>query len=163
MTDSTTDFEVLNDFREGVKFFKVKNYEVAIEFFTEVCSLVGSSDPSYNRYRSWLGLTQAMMGDQGGLILCRLSAKDESSDCEVFVNLAKAEHRFGDLGKALRALEQGRELGPQHPEIQAMLMQLDRRRRPALPFLSRSHFLNKLLGRLMRRGDSGDTEKATAG
>ena len=144
---SATDSELLNDFREGVRFFEVGNYEIAIEFFTEVCSLVGSSDPDYNRYRSWLGLTQSMQGERGGLVLCRLAGKDEARHAEVFLNLARAERQFGDVDKCLRALEQGRRIDPAHPAILNLLGQLDRRRDPALPFLSRNNPLNRWAGR----------------
>lgn len=146
-----TDPEVLSDFRQGVKFFQVGNYEVAGAFFEEVCAMVGPSDPAYNRFRSWLGLNQAMQGQRGGLVLCRLAAKDEARDAEVFYNLARAEHRFEDIDKSLRALERGRALDPRHSGIETLLAQLDRRRPPVLRFLTRDNWLNRLLGRLTWR------------
>lgn len=142
------DRDVANDFSEGVKFFAVGNYDVAIEFFTEVANLVGPADPNYNVYRSWLGLAQAMQGQTGGLVLCRLAAKEEAHQGDVFFNLARAEFRIGDADKALRALEQGRRVSPGHAGISDMLARRNRRRDPAIPFLSRNNVLNKLIGKL---------------
>jgi tetratricopeptide (TPR) repeat protein len=145
------DRDIVNDFREGMQFFEVGNYDVALEFFTEVANLVGRDDGQYNVYRSWLGLTQAMQGQRGGLVLCRLAAKEEAREGEVFFNLARAEFRIGDVDKALRALEQGHRVSPDHTGIHDMLARLDRRRDPAIPFLSRNNVLNRLIGKLTWR------------
>lgn len=160
MSASQTDPEVLSDFHEGVKFFQIGNYEVAGAFFEEVCAMVGPSDPAYNRFRSWLGLNQAMQGQRGGLVLCRLAAKNETRDAEVFYNLARAEYRFEDIDKSLRALAQGRSLDPGHSGIASLLAQLDRRRPPVLRRLPRDNWLNRLLGRLswwLQQRRCGDT------
>lgn len=154
------DRDIVNDFREGMQFFEVGNYDVAMEFFTEVTNLVGPDDPQYNVYRSWLGLTQAMQGHSGGLVLCRLAAKEEAREGDVFFNLARAEFRIGDVDKALRALEQGHQLSPHHVGIGEMLQRLNRRRDPAIPFLSRNNILNKFIGKLTWRMGKRRSPKA---
>ncbi len=154
MSDITARSEVLNDFREGYRFFKVGNYDVAIEFFSEVCGSVGRDDEHNNRYQSWLGLAQALKGDEGGLVLCRLAAKNERWDGDVLLNLAQAEEAFGNRTKALRAIERGLELSKKHEGLLELLSKLDRRRKPAIPFLSRDNFLNRMIGRYTFRSQT---------
>lgn len=143
--------EVLNDFREGHRFFEVGNYDVAIEFFSEVCHSVGRDDEHNSRFQSWLGLAQALKGDEGGVVLCRLAAKDEQWDGDVLLNLARAEEAFSNRTKALRAIERGLELAKKHEGLLALKHKLDRRRRPFIPFLSRDNVINRLVGRYTYR------------
>ncbi len=156
------DVEVMSDFREGMRFFQVGNYDVAIEFFKEVCDNVGVDDENYNKYRSWLGVSQAMTGDEGGVVLCRLAANGEERDAYVLLNLAKAELARGDRTKALRALERGLAVEASHKGLIEMMERLDRRRRPAIPFLSRNNVLNKLIGKYSYRLSRGKFKKVPA-
>lgn len=142
-----SDRELEYNFNEGKRFFKIRNYDVAVEFFRECSESVGPGDTYYNRYRSWLGLAQAFAGDMGGVVLCRVAAKDESRDPEVLVNLAKAELTRRNRAKALDALHMARKINPYIPEVGELIARLDRRRKPAIPFLSRNNVLNRLIGR----------------
>ena len=140
--------EIENDFNEGKRFFKVRNFDIAEEFFRECLEGVGRDDPFYNRYRSWLGMAQAFGGDPGGVVLCRVAAKEADRDPEVLVNLAKAELTQRNKSKALLALEQARKINPHINEISELIERLDRRRPAPIPFLSRGNVLNKLIGKI---------------
>ena len=143
-----SDKELEYNFSEGKRFFKVRNFDIAMEFFRDCAESVGPGDPYYNRYRSWLGMAQAFSGDMGGVVLCRVVAKEESRDPEVLVNLAKAELTQRNRAKALEALHQAHKINPHIPEIVELLDRLDRRRSPVIPFLPRNNVLNKALGKL---------------
>ncbi|HDP89517.1 MAG TPA: hypothetical protein ENN42_06115 [Thioalkalivibrio sp.] len=142
-----SDRELESNFNEGKRFFNIRNYDVAVEFFRECAENSGREDPYYNRYRSWLGLAQAFSGDMGGVVLCRVVAKEEGRDPEVLVNLAKAELTQRNRAKALDALQAARKINPHVPEIGELIARLDRRRKPAIPFLSRNNIVNRVIGK----------------
>jgi hypothetical protein len=132
--------------------FKAKDYKAAERAFKEVMKSMDEHHVYYNRVASHLGLAQVLMSDRNGLLLCRDAASSETVDADVFLNLACAEWHTENRKRAIDAVIRGRRIDATHDQLVHACMLLDSRRRNAFPFLSRQHFLNRIVGRMMRRG-----------
>ena len=92
-----------------------------------------------------------MSGDRGGLELCRDAARSELHDADVFLNLAQAEWYFKNRRNTIKALDKGYVIDHCHPGIRKMRTELGIRQKQPIPILSRDNFLNKSIGKYMRR------------
>jgi tetratricopeptide (TPR) repeat protein len=107
-----------------------------------------SSDP---RCRSWYGLTLILVEHNNnlGIRYCEEAVRASGGDSpESWLNLARACRALGYRERAIKAIERGLQLEEGHPPLRAELESLGERRRPVIGFLSRSHPLNRLFGRL---------------
>lgn len=82
------------------------------------------------------------------LKLCEHSIKVEFYQPDNYWNLARTHLLADDRRKASQAVRKGLAIDPHHPELLAMAREMGIRRSPVLPFLSRSHPLNRILGSL---------------
>ncbi len=121
----------------------------ALVCFEEACRL----DPGNARALSHRGLCLALFEGrvEEGIALCRRAVDLEFYRAEHYLNLGKACLQAGRKREAIQAFRHGRIVDPQHPGIARELQALGIRRRPVLPCLPRSHFLNRQLGRLRAR------------
>ncbi len=142
-------------FDKGRDAFRAKDYKAAERAFKEVMKSLDEHHVFYNRVTSYLGLAQVLVSDRNGLLLCRDAASSEAADGDVFLNLACAEWHTENRKRALDAAIRGREIDANHDQLLRACMLLDSRRRNVFPFLSRQHFLNRFVGRMMRR-DQGE-------
>ena len=110
--------------------------------------------PEDMKIQSWLGLAIAESGG-GGLsearALCERAVRREFYNPDFGLNLAKVHLHHGLRSAALRYLRRGQMIDPNHPAIAEVLGALGRRRRPVLPFLSRGHGVNRVLGKVRNR------------
>ncbi len=106
------------------------------------------------RYLSYLGLSlaQADGATPEALRACEVAARADAFDAELLLNLGRVYVIAGKTTRALAALERGRKLAPRYEPIRRALRRIDRRRRPCVPFLDRSHPVNVALGRMRSRG-----------
>jgi len=109
-----------------------------------------SNDGPQARYLSYYGLC---LGLTGGAIheavrCCRMSAKLEGYRPDVCWNLGRVLMMANQRREAYQALQWGLRMQPNHEGILRELKRMGRRRRPVLPFLSRTSVLNVFLGRL---------------
>jgi hypothetical protein len=130
---------------------KAKDYKAAERAFKEVMKSLDEHHVYYNRVASHLGLAQVLISDRNGLLLCRDAASSETVDGDVFLNLACAEWHTENRKRAIDAVIRGRKIDATHEQLGRASMLLDSRRRNVFPFLSRQHFLNRIVGRTMRR------------
>lgn len=105
------------------------------------------------------GIARFQRQKKQGLRLCREAARLELCEPEVLLNLIRIQLMVGDRRGAVRMVQRGLGLHPDHPVLIHYRRQLGIRRRPVIPFLSRSNFLNQLLGRV-RAGFLKSAEKA---
>ncbi len=98
---------------------------------------------------SYLGYGLARHGGQikKGLRLCKHALKLEFFQPESYVNLARTamlskRHRY----QAAKAILDGLEIDPEHPDLLELRKQLGIRRQPVVPFLPRGNVLNRILG-----------------
>lgn len=99
---------------------------------------------------SYLGYGMASQRRQirDGRELCRRAAASDFYQPDVLYNLARVEHLANNRREAVKALETGLELDPDHAGMLKMKKEIGIRRKPVLRFLSRNNFVNVLLGRI---------------
>lgn len=138
------------EFVVGVGHLKDRSMPKAVRSFQKAYDAVDQSDVYHNKYASYSGLSRVLSGDITGLELCRKAARNEISDGDVYLNLARAEWYCKNRKLAVIVLKQGLRVDNRHPGLRLMREQLGIRQRSPLPFLPRSHPLNHALGKLMR-------------
>jgi tetratricopeptide (TPR) repeat protein len=103
---------------------------------------------------AWYGLTLILVERNNalGLRYCEESVRRGGANVPgAWLNLGRAYRALGHRVLAVRALERGRELDPEHALLLEEMRLLGTRRPPVLSFLSRSHPLNRILGRIRHR------------
>jgi tetratricopeptide (TPR) repeat protein len=102
------------------------------------------------RYLSYYGLSlaRANRATHAALEACELAARDAPSHPLLQLNLGRVHLLAGRLPLALQCFERGLRLAPDHRSLRLELGRADRRSREVLPFLDRSHRLNRWMGRL---------------
>jgi len=99
---------------------------------------------------SYLGYGLARFEKQKaqGLKLCREAARLELCEPEVLLNLVRIQLMMEDRGGAVKVVERGLGLHPNHPVLIHYRRLLGIRRRPVVPFLGRANIVNRMLGML---------------
>lgn len=108
-------------------------------------------DPMKNLYVSYEGLALVHVNDRKGVHLCRRAAVNETAFGDVFRNLARAELRLRNRKRACDAIQKGLAIDRSHAGLRELRQRMGVRRAPVLPFLSRNHFLNRVLGQITYR------------
>jgi predicted Zn-dependent protease len=105
------------------------------------------------RYLSYYGLSLGLETNHmhEALRFCREAVTLESYNPDIRCNLARVLLRVGRRKEAHKSLKLGLALQGNHPGIIEVLKELGLRRRPVLPFLSRRHPVNVMLGRMRYR------------
>src|SRR5438477_8922882 len=105
------------------------------------------------RVLSNYGLTLVLVeGDrQRGIRFCEEAVRRGPTTSEMLVNLAKALVVTRNKEQAVRALRRAQELAPDDPRVGQEFIALGLRRPPPIPWLPRSFFLNKWIGKLTWR------------
>lgn len=103
---------------------------------------------------SYHGMALATMRGayQQGIVFCEEAVRRMGANPDLLVNLAAAYTAASNKREAVRCLRRAlARTGGAHPGAFALLVQLGIRKRPVIPFLPRSFFLNKWLGRWRHR------------
>jgi len=112
------------------------------------------------RYRKLPGLFYSYLGQamarcegrrREGLDLCLHAVEIEPFQPENYVNLAEVYVMLRNKRGALRAVDRGLRVDPSHQGLLRVARSLGDRRRPPIPFLSRSNPLNRNLGLMSSR------------
>ena len=105
------------------------------------------------RVQSHFGLTLVLVeGDrQRGIRFCEEAVRRSPPTSEFLINLARALVQTRNKEQAVRALVRAQELAPDNPLVRDEFEILGLRRPRVIPFLPRSFFLNKWLGKLTWR------------
>ena len=101
---------------------------------------------------SWLGLAYARSGRQiisKAEELCLKAIKMDFYWPQYYQNLAEVYVIWGKKDKAIKTLEEGLKVDRDNIDILNAFEQLGIRKRPVIPFLSRSHPINKYLGKFL--------------
>jgi hypothetical protein len=109
--------------------------------------------PSTGVLTSYKGLCVARGKKQRvqGMNLCRLAADMDFYQPECFLNLGRVCLDMGRRSEAHDAFKRGLSLDAKHPAIHRELARMGRRKAPPISFLPRKHFLNRLLGKFLRK------------
>ena len=130
---------------------RAKNYTAAAELFRHALSLdrQRSRRTPEMRYLSYYGLCLASAGLSQSLALeaCKRAVARQKGDPILHLNLGRVYRMAGKPTLALKAFETGLAEAPDHRMLVKELAAIDRRSKPPIAFLSRSHPLNEFLGR----------------
>jgi hypothetical protein len=102
---------------------------------------------------SWYGLTLVLVERNSnlGVLYCDQALRVAGSDPELLLNQARAHLALGQRERAVRALSRGLAAAPFDPALKAAQASMGWRRKPVIPFLSRSNVVNRWLGRVRHR------------
>jgi Tfp pilus assembly protein PilF len=143
-----------NAFRKGLGAMAEKHPEKASVYFRQALDLERERSKSRldMRYLSYYGLSlaQAGLSTQIALQACKTAVFKQTGDPLLFLNLGRVYILTGKTVRAMAAFERGLKTAPESKILRAELAKLDRRRRPALPFLDRGNPVNRWLGRRRR-------------
>ena len=102
------------------------------------------------RAMSHYGLTLTTVeGDrQRGILFCEEAVRRGPLTGELLTNLTRALVVTRNKEQAIKALKRAQDLQPDDPRVTAAFIELGLRRPPPVPFLPRTFFLNKWIGKL---------------
>jgi tetratricopeptide (TPR) repeat protein len=139
-------------FKRGLAALAEGNPAGAVEFFRQAITIERQHSVSRPRMRyvSYYGLSLVLANGPTpeAVRTCERAARLDSYDPELHLNLGKVCLLAGRTTRALAAFERGLKLAPDNYALQAALAEVDRRGRPVLPFLDRSHPMNRWLGKI---------------
>ncbi len=130
---------------------EVKDYKAAERAFKATLDSIDEHHGLYNNVLSFYGLAQVLISNKNGLLRCRDAASNEGFEGEVFLNLACAEWESGNRKRAVDAIRHGVKIDADNKQLNRACAQLDCRKKCCFGFLPRSHKLNRLVGRMLRR------------
>jgi tetratricopeptide (TPR) repeat protein len=143
-----------NAFRKGLGAMSEKHPEKASVYFRQALNLERERSKSRldMRYLSYYGLSlaQAGLSTQIALQACKTAVFKQSNDPLLCLNLGRVYILTGKPIRAMAAFERGLKVSPEHKVLRMELSRIDRRNRPALPFLDRAHPINRWLGKRRR-------------
>ena len=144
-----TESDQLVEFREGVELLKNEYPEKA---FVKLRSAF-ESDKRNPYYISFLGLSIARAEHdwEQALDLCETAVRLNRKEIKFHLNLIEVYALAGWREKALRNLDNASKLFGDDARLKRFRAKVVERRAPVLPFLGRSHFLNRELGKLRHR------------
>jgi tetratricopeptide (TPR) repeat protein len=156
-------------FRKGLVALSEERYAEAAEQFKQaiVIERQRSAPRPQMRYVSFYGLAQALAdgATPEAIQACERAARLDSYNPDLQLNLGKVYLLAGNTTRALVSFERGLRLAPRHPVLIAAMAKVDRRGRSVLPFIKRSHPLNRWLGKLthtsLSRSPHGHSRRRT--
>jgi hypothetical protein len=138
-------------YTNGREALKAKDYKGAARDFEEALKSIEEHDEQYNNVVACLGLSQVLISNRNGLLLCRDAASSEVLDGNVFLYLACAEWHCSNRKRAIDALHRGCKIDNENEQLKRAIVQLDVRKRSVFKGLPRTHILNRTLGKFLRR------------
>jgi tetratricopeptide (TPR) repeat protein len=102
------------------------------------------------RYLSYYGLSlaQGRGANSEAIQACETAIRRDFYNADLYLNLGRVYALAGKRSKAMHAFERGLILAPSHKVLRAEMGKFERRERPPLSIVSRTHPLNKVLGKL---------------
>jgi len=144
-------YQHCDDFTLGLNFLKSHSLPQALINFRSAYNAVSYNDIYHNKYASFCGLARVLNGDRSGVELCRDAARQEMRDGDVFLNLAYAEWFMDSRKRSIGVIEKGLAIDGQHLGLNKLQSHLGKRAKPVLFFVARDSFLNKTLGKIVRK------------
>jgi tetratricopeptide (TPR) repeat protein len=140
-------------FRQGLEYLKGNQLEAAANAFRRAFK----NEPENPRHLSYYGLIIALheLNYQDGVNFCRAAILRAAYEPEFYLNLCRVYSKAGQRKKALETLVEGLSFDSASAPLKLEMRRMGSRRKPAVSFLSRDHFLNRSIGKLtyqLRRG-----------
>ncbi len=135
-----------NEFQRGVELLQHRCTEQAYLHIERAYHMDGENP----YYISYMGLTVGLARRQwaDAEILCQKAVKLRRNLPQFYLNLAEVYRRCNRREDAISALQRGMLNTGNSSQLRLALSKLERRRKPALPFLHRGHLVNRKLGEL---------------
>lgn len=153
-------------FRKGMAMLAANRNDEAVHFFETAMRQVADSQivSRKMRYLSYYGLSVALADrpTKDAIKACEVAAKSNFFSAEMQLNLGKVYALAGKTTRALAAFENGLHRNPKSEALKAELAATTRRRKPPIPWLSRNHPINRLLGKARARFFSSRLSGKTA-
>ena len=141
-----------NSFRRGLASLVDSDANAAADHFQSaiLTELQHGVKRPQMRYLSYYGLSRAKAfgATPQAIQACETAARRDFFNPDLSLNLGRVYLLAGNTTKALAAFERGLGIAPSHKGLLAEFTKLDRRAAPPLGIVSRSHPLNKMLGKL---------------
>jgi hypothetical protein len=138
-------------YQNAIDALRAQDYKAAERAFKVALDSIDEDDEKHNNVQSYYGLAQVLNGNKNGLLQCRDAASNEVSDGGVFLSLACAEWESNNRKRAIDAVQHGMKIDSDHAQLNCACNRLDCRKKFCFSLLARSHKLNRLFGRLMRK------------
>jgi len=139
----------LAEFRQGISLLRKGHSSEALEYLRRAAEM----EDHNATYISFLGVSvaRAQRDWSGAVELCKTALNLKRGDAQLYLNLAEVYESAGRRDIAMETLDSGLRRCGTDARIERMRGRFEKRRLPILPFLKRSHFLNRSLGRLRHR------------
>jgi len=136
-------------FQTGVRMLYANRFSDALHHFEEAVVL----EPHALGYLSYLGLALAHADRKysDAAQLCRRAIESEYHRPEHYFNLGEVHSLAGRRADAVKSYNQALSWNPTYEPAQDALRKLGIRKPPVVPILPRSHPVNVLLGKALRR------------
>ena len=139
----------MSDFKECLKHLRDGHASDALLYARRALGMA----PKNPFYLSYTGLLAAVAerryGD--GVALCQEALGMRHNHAQLYLNLAEVYQQSGQTQEAIDVLEKGLTSTGRDVKIRRALKKFGERREPALPFLHRSHPMNRILGKWRHR------------
>jgi len=142
--DSLTDLDGEELFKLGTEALDARDYAAAYRFLRAALGKVRSAN-HLSQYA--VALARHTGEIQTGITLCQEAVRKEPKNPEHFLRLGTVYLVAGRKKEAIRIFRLGLRVGG-HPSIARWLQLLGDRKKPLIPFLSRTNPLNKYLGKI---------------
>ncbi len=138
---------------KGIELCRRDDWKEGLYWLTLAAGAREGADDLPALFYSYLGygVARYQKQQQQGLKLCRRAIELEFYQPESFDFLARTHLLMGNRRAAYDVVERGFEVDSSHEGLLALRSELGERRPPVLPFLPRSHTLNRWLGKTRHR------------
>ncbi len=150
-------YRLPEEFEYGLEHCRAEVWEAGVSYLLRGLERLAKGIKVPSLIYSYLGYGLAVARGQvhEGLELCQRALQQEFFEPENYLNLARLYILAENRRKAIDTLNKGLEIDPEHSGLLMLRLELGKRRSPVLPFLSRHHPLNRLLGRIRHDIQSG--------
>jgi tetratricopeptide (TPR) repeat protein len=144
-----------NRFRQGLAAVVDDRHGEALDHFLTALEIERERDVDVPdaRYLSYYGLSLARVHGPGpeAIAACEQAVRRAPAHAALLVNLGRVYEMAGRTARALACFDGALRLAPEHRPLRRDLARIDRRTRPVIASLDRSHVLNRWLGTLRAR------------
>jgi len=143
-----------NSFRRGLEAVHRRSFLEALAYFEAAVRLAKrqGKDTVPMKYLSYYGLCLAVSSDRldEARAICEAAVRGQFYNPDLYWNLGRVYLRGGDRQQAFGSFVRGLRLNPRHTGLVGEIRRLGIRKRPLVRFFTRSHPVNRILGRLRR-------------
>ena len=147
-------------FKIGIELLQEKKYSHALAVLNEAIKKGDYEDVQEipPHYLSYFGLAMALAEKRfrHGAAFSATAIKRELYNPDFYLNLGKVYVAGGYKRKAIDAFHNGLKIAGENSEIRVEIKKIGIRHKPIIPFLPRTHVVNKFLGLLSHKCKSQD-------